>query len=104
MNDFLSAGSWLPYVALFLPLVVGLLVKTSASKSTKTAVMLVITGLSSLAYQVDQGGGILTKEMAGAWVMSVIIAVTSHYGIWRNLPAPGEAPNLSELAPNKGVG
>jgi hypothetical protein len=87
MNDFLSAGSWLPYVALFLPLLIGLLVKSSASEKVKSVTMIVVTGVASLAYKVDAGGGILTKEMAGAWAMSMIIAVSSYYGVWRPLGA-----------------
>lgn len=97
MNDFLNAGSWLPYVALMLPLVIGLLVKSTASEKVKATTMLVITGISSLAYQVDQGGGVLTKEMAGAWLMSIVISIASYYGVWKPLGA-------GNIAPDKGIG
>lgn len=101
-NFLLESGNWLLWVAPFLPLVVGLLVKSIASKSTKTVVMLVINGLAALAYQIDTGDGILTKAMAGAWLYGIIVSVATHYGVWRNLGS--EDSNLSNIAPESGIG
>lgn len=100
MDGFLSiVSSWLPFVAaIVIPFVVGLLTKSSASSEVKAVTMLVITAISGLAYQVDQGGGILTRETASAWLVSLFVTVTSYYGVWKPLKVP------NKLLPDKGVG
>lgn len=99
MTNFLKVvGSWLPLVALFIPLVVGLVTKLNASSKVKSLAMIFITGVSSLAYQVDAGGGILTRQTAGAWAMSIVIATATYLGVWKPLEV------TQKLLPNNGLG
>lgn len=98
MNSFLTlAGGWLPIIVAFLPLVIGLLVKSSASQEVKSVVMIVVTGLATLGSQVEAGGGILSKETAVAWLFSIIVAIATFYGVWKPV-------GLGNVAPDKGIG
>lgn len=103
MEDFLGGGSWLPVIAAFIPLLVGLLVKSSAANSVKSVVMIVINGLAVLAQTVAASGGILTRETAIAWVYSIVVSVATYYGVWKQLPA-GDDNNLGNIAPQAGIG
>jgi len=98
MNEFLTlAEGWLPIIVAFLPLVIGLITKSTAGESVKATIMIVVTGLSTLGAQVADGGGILTKEMLTAWLFSIVVAIASYYGVWRPL-------GLGNVAPDKGIG
>lgn len=103
VSDFLGAGSWLPVIAAFIPLIVGLLVKSRASDQVKSVVMIVVNGLAVLAQTVDASGGILSRETAIAWVYSIVISVATYYGVWKRISA-GESSNLGNIAPNSGIG
>ena len=98
MNSFLTlASGWLPIIVAFIPLLVGLLVKSTASQSVKSVTMIVVTGIATLGSQVADSGGILTKETAVAWLFSIIVAVSTYYGAWKPL-------GLGNLAEDKGIG
>jgi len=98
MNEFLTlAGGWLPIIVAFLPLVIGLVTKSTAPRSVKSTIMIIVTGLTTLGAQVADGGGILTKEMVTAWAFSIVVAVASYYGIWSPLGA-------GNIAPDQGIG
>jgi len=98
MNSFLSlAGGWLPIIIAFVPLLIGLLVKSTASQQVKSVVMIVVTGLVTLGSQVEASGGILTKDTAVAWVFSIIVAISTFYGVWKPI-------GLGNIAPDKGIG
>lgn len=98
MTEALNAvATWLPLVAFFLPLVIGLVSKSTLSRSGKTVVMLVLTGVAALASQVDTNSGILTVEMATTWIGTMIVTVASYYGVWNPLGA-------GNVAPEKGIG
>lgn len=92
-----TIAAWLPLVAFFLPLVIGLISKSTLSTRGKTAVMLVLTGVAALASQVDANAGILTIEMATAWIGTTIVTIGSYYGVWKPLGA-------GNIAPDKGIG
>ncbi|RTK94031.1 hypothetical protein EKI60_04725 [Candidatus Saccharibacteria bacterium] len=99
MDNFLSvAGSWLPLIALFIPLIHGLLIKASAAHSVKTIANIVLSAVAALAYQVDSGGGILSRETATAWGMALLISITTYLGVWKPLDVP------NRIAPNQGLG
>lgn len=102
MNNFLEVvGSWLPFTALLVPLIVGLVTKSAASSKVKSVVMIVISAVNALAYQVDAGGGILTRETAGAWLLSLVISISTYYGVWKPIDVSGAVQNI---APDKGIG
>lgn len=98
MTEALNAvASWLPLVAFFLPLIVGLVSKSTLSSSGKAVVMLVLTGVAALASQVDTNSGVLTLEMATTWIGTMIVTVASYYGVWNPLGA-------GNIAPERGIG
>ena len=86
--------SWLPLLAVFLPLVIGLISKSALPKQGKAVVMIVITGIASLANQVDANAGILSVEMLGAWAMTLVVTVSTYYGVWKPLGAGNPAPEV----------
>lgn len=92
-----SVATWLPLVAFFLPLVVGLVSKSSLSSSGKTVVMLVLTGVAALVSQVDMNAGVFTVEMLTTWIGTMIVTVASYYGVWNPIGA-------GNIAPEKGIG
>lgn len=98
MVSFLNFfDSWLGAVVPFLPIVVGLLVKSKASQKVKATIMIVVNGLASLAYQIDSGGGILTQAMFSTWIMSIVVSIAMYYGVWKPL-------GVGNLQSDKGVG
>ena len=95
MTEALNAvATWLPLVAFFLPLVIGLISKSTLSSLGKAVVMLVLTGVAALASQVDTNAGILTLEMATTWIGTMIVTVASYYGVWNPLGAGNVAPEI----------
>lgn len=83
MEDFLSAGSWMPVLALFLPLVTGLIVKSSASDRFKVLANIVVTALYSLTEAIVDGGGVLHVATAQTWAYALVISIASYYGVWK---------------------
>ena len=74
MQDVLNQVSvWLPFLAFFLPLVIGLVTKSTLSEKGKTVVMLVLTGVAALLSQVDANAGLLTVEMLTTWVGTCLL-------------------------------
>lgn len=94
MEDFLGAGSWLPVIAAFLPLVTGFLLKSTASDKVKTVTNIVVTAVYALAAQAAAEGGILTVETAQTWAYSLVISIATYYGVWKPLGAGNAAPNV----------
>jgi len=100
MNKFLlESGNWLIYLAPFIPLVVGLITKATLSSKLKAFTMIIVNGLAALAYQVESGGGILTKEMAAAWGFGIVVSAASYAGVWKPLGATSDT-----IAPKAGLG
>lgn len=89
-----TVQSWLPLVVVFLPLLIGLLTKSTLSEKGKAVTMLVLTGVAALANQVDANAGILTVEMLGAWGLSVVVTISTYYGVWKPLGAGNIAPKV----------
>ena len=95
MEDVLNqVSTWLPFVAFFLPLVVGLISKSTLSKAGKTAVMLVLTGVAALFNQVDANAGILTVEMLTTWLGTMVVTIASYYGVGENIGGGNIAPDV----------
>ena len=95
MQDTLDVvAGWLPAVAFFLPLLVGLVTKSSLGQGGKAVIMLVLTGVAALVSQVDANAGILTVEMFTVWVGTIITTVASYYGVWKPLGAGNIAPTV----------
>jgi len=90
MQDVLNQVSvWLPFLAFFLPLVIGLVTKSTLSEKGKTVVMLVLTGVAALLSQVDANAGLLTT-----WVGTVVVTIASYYGVWKPIGAGNVAPKV----------
>jgi hypothetical protein len=95
MQDVLNQVSvWLPFLAFFLPLVIGLVTKSTLSEKGKTVVMLVLTGVAALLSQVDANAGLLTVEMLTTWVGTVVVTIASYYGVWKPIGAGNVAPKV----------
>lgn len=89
-----NVATWLPVVAFFLPLAVGLVSKSALSKKGKAVVMIVFTGIASLISTVDANAGVLTTEMAVTWIGTIITTIASYYGVWKPLGAGNPAPEF----------
>ncbi len=95
MQDVLNqVSTWLPFLAFFLPLVIGLVTKSTLSEKGKTVVMLVLTGVAALLSQVDANAGLLTVEMLTTWVGTVVVTIASYYGVWKPIGAGNVAPKV----------
>ena len=90
-------ADWLPVVAFFLPLVIGLVSKATLPEQAKAAIMLVVTVVAALAAQVAEAGGILEPETFKAWLLSMVVTIASYYGVWKPL-------GVGNIAPTVGIG
>lgn len=88
---------WLPIAAFLLPLVVGLVTKSTLSTQIKTLLMLVLTGVATLISQADANAGLLTTEMVTTWIGTMVVTIASYYGVWKPIGA-------GNLAPEVGIG
>jgi small basic protein len=78
-------AGWLPAVAFFLPLVIGLVSKATLPEQAKAVIMLVVTAVAALAAQVAEAGGILEPETFKAWLLALVVTIASYYGVWKPL-------------------
>lgn len=85
---------WLPIVAFLLPLVVGLVTKSTLSTQIKTVLMLVLTGVATLISQADANAGLLTVEMVTTWIGTMVVTIASYYGVWKPIGAGNIAPEV----------
>lgn len=97
-----TISGWLPIVAFFLPLAIGLLTKSSLSERGKAVVMLVFTGIAALIAQVEASNGILTDEMAITWLGTMVTTIASYYGVWKPLGAGNPLPDKG-IGPSEAV-
>lgn len=97
-----NVATWLPVVAFFLPLAVGLVSKSTLSERGKAVVMLVFTGVAALISQVEGNAGVLTVEMGVTWIGTMITTIASYYGVWKPLGAGNIAPSVG-VGPSEGV-
>ena len=87
-------------VGLFLPLVVGLVTKYSASAGVKVVVGILVAGVAAVLQQAIANGGdaILTTETARVFVLTYGVQVLTYLGIY------GPVDANAKLLPAKGVG
>lgn len=97
MEDFLGLGAYFPTILFFLPLVVGLIVKKSASDAVKVITNMVAVGLVTLGDQVATNGGILEQAAAYKFVGGLVTSIAVYYGVWK----PVGAGNIN---PDHGIG
>jgi hypothetical protein len=97
--DFVSDN--LLFVSAFIPLFVGLLVKSTASRNVKSVVMIIVNGIVALAASVGDAG-VLSKEMASSWLFGIVVSVATYYGVWQPVTVGGTS--LGNIAPDKGIG
>lgn len=103
MIDIINAVQpWLPIVAFMLPLLVGLITKSTLSTPIKTAVMLILTCLATLLSQAEANAGLLTVDMLTTWIGATVVTIASYYGVWKNIPVLNS--NAGNIAPNFGLG
>lgn len=104
MQEILNnVSTWLPLVAFLLPLVVGLLTKSTLSDGAKAVIMIVLTGVASLLSQVDSNAGILTVEMLVTWIGTITVTISTYYGVWKPIGAGNIAPDVG-IGPGAGGG
>lgn len=92
----------LTLIAFFLPLLVGLVMKSGLASSWKTAIQLVATLIVTAIASAQGNGGIFTTDMLRDWVQASVITIASYYGVWSNLNV--KQTNLASIAPSKGIG
>jgi len=109
-NDIATAvDDWLPTIAFFLPIVVGLIIKAGANKQVKTTVQLLATLIVTLVASSRTGGG-LTGDMLREWAQTSTITIAAYYGVWSNIEvgtpesSPFNKTSLANLIPTKGLG
>jgi len=86
--------------SLFIPIVVGIVVKANASTAIKNVVMIVTTGVVTLinANVTDTGSAVLSTETLTYWAISIVATIAAYLGLYK----PVEAND--KLLPNFGVG
>lgn len=95
MDAFVDGlNGWLPAISFFLPLVIGLVVKSALPSGAKSVVMIVLTGVASLLATVEGNGDVLTTEMLTTWVGTLVVTVASYYGVWKPIGAGNPAPEV----------
>lgn len=93
-----SIASWLNenlgYIAFFLPLLVGLLYKSSASQQVKAVVMIFVTGVATLVAQTSIG---ISGDSLVEWGKTMVITLAAYYGVWKPLGAGNPAPDAGVI-------
>lgn len=100
----LSALSVSLVVSLFIPVLVGLLTKSSLSSGLKGLGMLVLNAVNALVVSavVADGTAVVSKETFVAFALSLAISVASYTGVYK--PLGLTSSEGGKLAPDKGIG
>lgn len=84
-------NDYLPLVAFFLPLLVGLLTKARANEKLKATIMIILTGVAALWAQVGTGD-VLTADSLVEWAGTITVTIASYYGVWKPIGAGSPLP------------
>lgn len=103
----LNAGTWQFVNLLIVPILVGLITRAKAPAKVKVFFSLLFSGLSALLASfvvgVD-GSASLSSSTATMWIVSFVITLAGHYGIYKPLDITGEDATSKLTLPNRGVG
>lgn len=83
----LNASTVLWVTAVLIPLIGGVILRTGASRTTQTAVGLVLNAVNALVVTATTEGGnaILTETLVTNFLMSLVISIATLYGVWKPL-------------------
>ena len=98
---FVVPNAWVALiVGVFLPVVVGLLVKANAPEGVKVAVGIVVAGVAAVLQQLTAEGGdaVITTETLRVFVLTYGVQLLTYLGVYRPLSAN------AKLLPEKGLG
>lgn len=74
----------LAIISLFIPVVTGLLTKSSASATIKQVATIVLAAANALfVSNQHEGGAVISRETGLLWLVSTGIAVTTYLGIYK---------------------
>lgn len=98
MNDFLAnVTGWLPLIAFVIPIITGLIYRSTIADKFKTVILLVVTSVATFVNEIIAGSVVLDETTFYAWLATLVIAVASYYGVWKPI-------GLGNIAPDKGIG
>lgn len=102
----LSAVALSLYIAPLLPVVVGLITKSTAPSGAKGVLLVILAGIDALvAPAVHNGTSIsLDTKFLGGFVVVLVVAIAAHFGILKPAGVTGTEGKVSTIMPNGVVG
>ena len=93
---------WLTYAGVFIPLLVGLVTKSTASSAVKAWVQAVLAAAAgALAVALTNSGGVTLLALVEAGVQTFVVSIAAYYGLWKPTTV---AAKVAAVAPNVGIG
>lgn len=98
--------TWGLLQSLVVPLVVGLVLKATASSRLKVLAQLVINAAGALigSAVILDGVATFSKPTLTLWAITTVGTIATHYGVWKPIGVTGAEPTVPVLAPSKGLG
>lgn len=92
-------------VAIFIPIIVGLLTKITVPPAVKAVVLIVLNALSAFIFtaQATDGSAVFTKEAFANLVLGIVISVAMYFGLYKPLDLTSSTPT-GKLGPTVGIG
>jgi hypothetical protein len=91
----LGLDDWHLVITIFIPLLVGLVTKVSASSAVKSITLIVANAINVLAQQAINDAGLVTEASLRTFVTSVVVSVAIYYGAWKPLEVAPKVANLT---------
>lgn len=100
----IDLGLWTMVQSYIVPLVVGLVLKATATTGLKVVTNIVVNAVGSLLASVVILDGVATisKATIMVWLLSTIGAIAAHYGFWKPLNVTGSTDATNKLIPTLG--
>lgn len=91
-------------VSMLIPIVIGLLTKSTLPGSVKAVGLLIANSVAALiiAATVDGGGAVISQTTFFQWAIGLAIAVASYFGVYEPMRLTSKPDGV--LAPNVGIG
>lgn len=92
-------------VALFIPILVGLITKITVPPAVKAVVLLILNALSAFIFtaMATDGSAVFTKEAFANLVLGVAISVAAYFGVYKPLDLTSSSPT-GKLGTQLGIG
>lgn len=97
----IGLDNWNLLAAVVLPILVGIVTKKEANPAVKSVVLLVLSAVNGLVMAAVNNAGLLSSEALRAGLVSLVISVALHYGVFKPTGVTDAAQNV---APTTGVG